>query len=76
MPNSSADIESAVEFAGKNKADVLIMRYTGYLKQKHIDSAHNYHLKVGCYDRSDLKSAFKMAKMKIDFMITNEDFLS
>lgn len=76
LPNSSADIESAVEFAGKNKADVLIMRYTGYLKQKHIDSAHNYHLKVGCYDRSDLKSAFKMAKMKIDFMITNEDFLS
>jgi glycerophosphoryl diester phosphodiesterase len=76
LPNSSYDIRDAVEFAGRNKADILIMRYTQYLKKKHIRKAHKYNLKVGCYDRSDLKSAFKMVDFKVDFMITNRDFIS
>ncbi len=76
LPNSSYDIRDAVEFAGRNNADILIMRYTQYLKKKHIRNAHKYNLKVGCYDRSDLKSAFKMVDFKVDFMITNRDFIS
>lgn len=76
LPQNENDIINAVDFAGKNKADVMIMHYTKYLKKKHIINAHNYNIKVGCYDTSDLKSAFKMVDFNVDFLITNKDFIS
>lgn len=76
LPESESDIVNAIEFAGRNKADVLIMHYTEYLKKKHIKSAHNYNLKVGCYDTSNRESAFMMVDFGVDFMITNKDFLN
>ena len=76
LPESADDIVSATEFAGKNKADVLLMHYTPYLKKKHIKTAHNYNLKVGCYDTSNRESAFELIELNVDFMITNKDFLN
>lgn len=76
LPESEADIEDAVNFAGKNSADVFIMHYTPFLKKSHIKEAHKYKLKVGCYDTSNLNSAFKMVEYDVDFMITNKDFLN
>ncbi len=76
LPQSGWDIRGAIDFAGKNKADVLIMHYTKYLKKKHLREAHKYNIKVGCYDTSNLKAAFKMVDFDMDFMITNKDFIS
>lgn len=76
LPNNASEIKDAIDFAGKNKADVLIMHYTEFLRKKHILRAHKYNLKIGCYDTSDLSAAFKMVDFKLDFMITNRDFIS
>ncbi len=76
LPNSSSDIENAIEFAGQNKADVFIMHYTPHLTKTHINTAHKYNIKVGCYDTSTRESVFKMVDYKVDFMITNKDFLN
>lgn len=76
LPNNTSDIVKAIDFAGKNKADILIMHYTKYLKKEHVNTAHTYNLKFGCYDTSDLKAAFKMVDFNVDFMITNKDFIS
>lgn len=76
LPESAADITDAIDFSGKNKADVLIMRYTKFLTKNHLKIAHRYNLKVGCYDRSSLKSAFYFVDFKLDFMVTNRDFIN
>lgn len=76
LPESEYDINNAINISAKYKADVLIMRYTKYLKKEQIINAHKYNIKVGCYDTSDLNAAFTMVDFNVDFLITNKDFIS
>ncbi len=76
LPQSEADIETGIRFAGENKADVFIMQFTEYLKKEDIKTAHKYKLKIGCYDTNTRESAFKMIDLGADFLITNKYFLN